>query len=103
MFSQVSAHLRGRADHLLNARYDKVTAQYLYPLPLYLGASRMIVRSPEEAASMLCLLRSAYLERGVVAVQPRVMAVDLPRGGRFRAWVDLLKRKYLYKQKSGQT
>ena len=37
---------------------------------------------------MFCLLRAAYLERGVIALQPRVTAVDLPRAGRFRVWVD---------------
>ncbi|HOZ33600.1 MAG TPA: hypothetical protein PLM52_12030 [Tabrizicola sp.] len=88
MFSQVSAQLRQRADRLLSGQYDWLAAHYVYPLPLYLGPSRLIVRSRDEAVSMLCLLRAAYLERGVIALQPRVTAVDLPRDGRFRVWVD---------------
>jgi hypothetical protein len=88
MFSQVSAQLRHRAERLWNGQYDAIAAQYIYPLPMYLGESRLIVRNADEAASMLCLLRAAYLERGVIALQPRVTAVDLPRDGRFRVWVD---------------
>jgi hypothetical protein len=88
MFSHVTAHLRRRAELLLGGHFDQVAAQYLFPLPLYLGASRVIVRNAVEATDILCLLRAAYLERGVIALQPRVTAIDLPRDGRFRAWVD---------------
>lgn len=88
MFSHVTAHFRRRADLLLGGRFDQVAAQYVYPLPLYLGASRVIVRNAVEATDILCLLRAAYLERGVIALQPRVTAIDVPRDGRFRAWVD---------------
>jgi hypothetical protein len=88
MFTQVSALLRHRAERLWNGQFDALAAQYIYPLPMYMGSSRLIVRNADEAASMLCLLRSAYLQRGVIALQPRVTALDLPREGRFRAWVD---------------
>ncbi|MCU0826548.1 MAG: hypothetical protein MUE52_03895 [Tabrizicola sp.] len=73
---------------LLQGNYAPIVAQYVYPLPMYLGESRVIVRTPEEATGMLCLLRAAYLERGVVTLLPRVTAVGLPREGRFRVWVD---------------
>jgi hypothetical protein len=88
MFSELTAQLRHRAERLWNGQYAAIAAQYIYPLPMYLGSSRLIVRNADEAAAMLCLLRAAYLERGVIALQPRVTAVDLPRAGRFRAWVD---------------
>ena len=70
------------------SRRARVAAQYIYPLPLYLGQSRMIVRNADEMTSMLCLLRSAFLQRGVIATLPRVTAVELPRGGSFRVWID---------------
>lgn len=88
MFSQMTAHLRQRADDLWNGRFDALAAQYLYPLPAFLAGTRMIVRNPREAASMLALQRAAYMERGVLAIHPKVVAMDLPRGNRFRAWVD---------------
>jgi hypothetical protein len=88
MFSQLTAHLRHRAELLLGGRFDQVAAQYVYPLPLYIGASRVIVRNAVDATDILCLLRATFLERGVIALQPRVTAIDVPRAGRFRAWVD---------------
>lgn len=88
MFSQVASHLRSRAAWLLAGRYDEIVVGYRFPLPVFLGSSRVIVRSPEEAKAMLVLQRAAYLERGVVTLTPFVTAMDLPRAGRFRVWVD---------------
>jgi hypothetical protein len=88
MFSQVTAYFMRRSDLLLAGDYDKIAAQYIYPLPMYLGCSRVIVRNADEMTSMLCLLRSAYLQRGVITTLPHLTALDLPRSGSFRAWVD---------------
>jgi hypothetical protein len=88
MFSQVKAQLRSRADQLMAGRLRDVSRQYLYPLPLHLGANRMVVRTSDEAEAMLGLLRSALIARGVVSLKPCVVAIDLPRAGRFRIWVD---------------
>jgi hypothetical protein len=88
MFSQVHALLRRRADRLLNGHIEDVVSQYIFPLPLYLGSSRVIVRSPDEATAIFGVLRAAYLDRGVVALQPKVIAIDIPRAGRFRVWAE---------------
>lgn len=88
MFQDVSAQLRHRADLLMQNRIDELVSFYQCPLPIELGDSRLIVRTTEEGRSMLSLLRSALLERGVFALRPTVVAMDLPRDGRFRLWVD---------------
>ncbi len=88
MFGKVSAHLRQRADQFMNGSLDDMVEAYRYPLPLYLGDRRVIVRSPQEARAILVLLRSALHARGVVSLQPKVSAIDIPRDGRFRVWVD---------------
>lgn len=88
MFSLVTAHFMRRADLLFAADYDKIATQYIYPLPIYQDRSLVIVRNAQDMTLMLCLLRSAFLRRGVTATLPRVMALDLPRGGSFRAWVE---------------
>lgn len=88
MFHEVSAHLRHRADLLLQGRFDELVTAYHCPLPIELGDRRLIVRSVEEGRAMLSLLRAALLTRGVIALQPTVVAMDLPRDGRFRVWVD---------------
>jgi hypothetical protein len=88
MFSQVASQLRNRAAWLLAGQFDRIVAEYCFPLPVHLGPSRVIVRSPEEATAMLGLQQAAFLGRGVISLQPCVTAMDLPRDGRFRAWVD---------------
>lgn len=88
MFSHVATLLRNRADLLLQGAYDAVAADYHFPLPVFLDGRMVIVRTPDEAKAMLCLQRAAYLQRGVIAVRPQVRALDLPRSGRFRVWVE---------------
>jgi hypothetical protein len=82
-----------RAAWLMEGRYDRVLADYAFPMPVFLGDSRVIVGSVEEARAMLCLQREGYLARGVHSLHPQVTAVDLPRGGRFRVWVDWEERR----------
>jgi hypothetical protein len=88
MFSQVATQLRNRAAWLLAGQFDRIVADYQFPLPVHLGPSRVIVRTPEEATAMLRLQRAALQDRGIVALKPCVTAMDLPRLGRFRVWVD---------------
>lgn len=88
MFDQVAAQLSRRAERLLLGDYAAVTADYLFPLPVFLEGRRAVVRTADEAVSMLRVQRAAYLARGVVAVHPTISALDLPRGNRFRVWVN---------------
>ena len=88
MFSEVASQLRNRAAWLMAGHYDRIVAEYCFPLPVHLDASRVIVRSATEATAMLRLQRAAFMERGVIALKPSVSAMDLPRNGRFRIWVD---------------
>jgi hypothetical protein len=88
MFCRVQTHLRNRADLLMSGQLSRLVNDYSFPLPVHLTDSRVILRTAEEAQAMLSVLRMALLARGVVALRPRVTAVDLPHRGRFRAWVD---------------
>ncbi len=87
MFSEVTSHLTGRADNLMSGRLDDILPDYHYPLPVFLGARRVIVRSAEESRSVLHFLREELLARRVTRLVPTVTALDIPRAGRFRAWV----------------
>jgi hypothetical protein len=72
----------------MSEHYDPIVADYCFPLPVHLDNSRVIVRNPDEATAMLRLQRTAFVECGVIALTPSVTAMDLPRKGRFRIWVD---------------
>jgi hypothetical protein len=88
MFAKVQAQLRNRADLLLTGRLEELAQQYRYPLPLFLGKSRLIVRNADDGRAMLGVLRQAFRDRGVHAIQPEVVAVDMPTSDRVRFWVD---------------
>jgi hypothetical protein len=87
-YSGLIAQLRERGEFLLTGQIDRMVESYSYPLPLFMLNKRMVIQSPDHARRILWHLRAALLERGVVALYPQISAVDLPRGGRFRVWVD---------------
>lgn len=89
MFQSKEAQLRTRADQLLSGRMAELVQHYRYPLPLHIVRTRIILRDSEEARAVFSLLRQSLLDRGVIALIPRVAAIDLPNASqRFRLWVD---------------
>jgi hypothetical protein len=88
MHSQVTEHLRCRGDLLLAGRIDELLSAYIYPLPIFLQQQRMIVQGPDEARCIFTILRHALIQSGVVALRPQVTAIELPRAGRYRLWVN---------------
>jgi hypothetical protein len=90
-YSQVSAFMATRADQMLSGQLEALAASYTFPLPVYLNDQPLVVASAERACAMLCLQRLSMIHRQVVALRPTVNAIDLPRNGRFRVWVDWLE------------
>ncbi|MFN4192757.1 MAG: hypothetical protein ACK4FR_07430 [Tabrizicola sp.] len=88
MHSQIAAQLLLRGDLLLAGRIGDLLDCYIYPLPVFLPTGRLLLAGPNEARAALSLLRHALLQGGVGALRPQVRAVELPRAGRFRVWVD---------------
>ncbi|RYI35176.1 MAG: hypothetical protein EON48_01260 [Acetobacteraceae bacterium] len=88
MYSQVTSLLRQRGELLLSGRFDEMVDHFLYPLPVFMQTSRLLITSPDHARMIFGHLRAALVERGVVMLRPSISAIDLPRAGRFRVWVD---------------
>lgn len=88
MYSQAASHFRRRGEHLLAGRIDELLGSYVFPLPVFLPQQRMLLTGPEEAVLVFAVLRRSLLRGGVVALQPKIRAVELPRNGRYRLWVD---------------
>ncbi len=86
--SQVTTQLRQRGEWLLSGQFDHLLASYLYPLPVFMQTSQLVITSSDQARMILAHLRQALVERGVVMLRPSISAMDLPRAGRFRVWVD---------------
>ncbi|MDZ4085480.1 MAG: hypothetical protein U1E69_01620 [Tabrizicola sp.] len=92
MHSDIAAELRFRGDLLLQGRIDALLDSYIFPLPIFLPEQRMLLSGPEEARLVFSLLRHWLLRSGVASLHPQVQAVELPRAGRFRMWVDWNER-----------
>lgn len=88
LYSQISRHLRTRGELLLSGQFDRMIANYAFPLPVFLKANQLVIHTPDHAAAVFSQLRAALVARGVVSLRPSVSAIDLPRAGRFRVWVD---------------
>ncbi len=88
LYSQVLTHLQTKGELMLSGQFDLLTASYHYPLPIFLHSSRLVLHAPDQASTVFRHLREALVERGVVTLRPKVSAIDLPRAGRFRVWVD---------------
>jgi hypothetical protein len=90
-YSQVTSFMAERGELMLSGDMDTIATAYIYPLPVFLTNRRLVVGAPYQASAMLRLQRLSMIRRGVVAVRPKVTAIDVPRNGRFRVWVDWLE------------
>ncbi len=88
MYSQVASELRQRAELLLRGQIEQLVNQFVFPLPVFLQSTRLVITSPGQARVIFSHLQLALAERGVVMLRPTISAIDLPRAGRFRVWVD---------------
>lgn len=80
--------MRRRTQLLLAGDVDVLAGAFSYPLPVFLRSERIVVRHKEDAGALLHLLRNSLADRALARITPTVRAVDIPCGGRFRAWVD---------------
>ena len=87
-FSEISALMRRRSQLLLAGEVDTLAGAFSYPLPVFLQSGRIVVQHRQDAGMLLQLLRTSLADRALAQITPTVRAVDIPRGGRFRAWVD---------------
>ncbi len=69
-------------------RFADVMGNYEFPLAVEIDGALQVY--PNEAAFLQAMLafRAALLAAGITAIVPRIAAVELPRHGRFRIWVD---------------
>ena len=88
MHSHIAAQLRFRGELLLAGRIEELLENYIFPLPIFLPDERVLLSGQQEALLFFSLMRQALLRDGIVALRPEVRAVELPRGRRFRVWVD---------------
>jgi hypothetical protein len=77
-----------RADALNAGRYDLLVEDYAFPLTIYVMGVPTVLRDRTEAWAFYQSFHSTLLACGIARLTARVVAEDLPRGGRCRFWTD---------------
>lgn len=77
-----------RAAALTAGRYDQLVREYGYPLTVFLEERRTLLRTDVETWAFFQSFHAALRSGGILRLDGRVTAVDLPRNGRFRVWTD---------------
>lgn len=85
--SQVLAHFQVQSDLLLAGALEGFGAMFTLPLPIHYPGGLTVVR-PEAGADFLMRMRNELVHRGIVGMRPVIAAMELPRAGRFRVWID---------------
>ena len=88
MFREMQDQMQRRADLLLSGRFEDMSRQYIYPLPVYLDTRMVAVRDASDGIGCAAALRAALCRRQIRSLTITVRAIEIPRGGRFRVWAD---------------
>jgi hypothetical protein len=87
VYDKVARLMQWRSDLLMSGRYEDLAREYLFPLALYLNEQQLIVQSAEDLMLIMAKLQAARRQQGIATVKSDLIAMDLPRHGRFRVWV----------------
>lgn len=88
MHSNLAGVFCSRGNLLMQGQLETLLDAYIFPFPVFLPEQRMVLSSRDEARAVLWLLLDWSKRSGVVSIRPEITAVELPRSGRFRVWVD---------------
>ncbi|HMS94539.1 MAG TPA: hypothetical protein PKA03_04865 [Tabrizicola sp.] len=86
--SQILAHFQEQADRLVSGQLDGMGAMFALPLPIHFPSGMTIVLDPDAGQGILRQMSQELQKRGTVAARPEITAVELPKQGRFRVWID---------------
>ncbi len=85
---QIVAHFQAQADQLLAGDLRRFGEMFSLPLPIHAPGGLTVVLDPDGGTDFLNRMRGEWAGRGVVALRPEVSAIELPKGNRFRVWID---------------
>jgi len=88
MRSQIIRHFQAQADQLLAGDLGGFGEMFSLPLPIHAPDGLTVVLDPAGGTDFLNLMRAEWAKRGVVALRPKVSAIELPKDNRFRVWID---------------
>jgi hypothetical protein len=92
MYDSIGRLMDWRAALIMSGRFEDLSREHLYPMPVYIGDRMRALASPRELEAAFRGVRHGLLAAGATALSAQVTAVEVPRKGRFRVWVDWVAR-----------
>lgn len=90
LYDKVSRLLEWRATLLMAGRFEDLTREHLFPMPVYVGSRVQSLSSERQLEHIFRAIRIRLAEMGATSLTISVKAMDLPRQGRIRVWSDWL-------------
>lgn len=87
MYGKLAEYMQWRVDLLMADRFEDLARGFVLPFALYRDDQQIVLPNPEELMQVFAQVRQDQRQRGVMRVEARMTAVDLPRQGRFRVWL----------------
>ncbi len=88
MFQQLQDQVQWRADLFLSGRFEDMSREYIFPLPVYVHNRLIALRTASEGMAQAASVRTALQHRQIETLKITVKAIEVPRDGRFRVWAD---------------
>lgn len=88
MFNLMQQLMQQRLALLQEGRCRELSGLYLYPCPVYLSGIQHVMHGRKDMEQALSRLAQQLCRTGVVRMEATLAAVELPRQGRFRVWVN---------------
>ena len=87
MYQRVQNLFQWRADLLMANRLSDLAEQHMFPWTVYLENTPITVPTADSFAVSIGNFRDHMIARGTCRLVARLTALDVPRNGRFRAWI----------------
>jgi hypothetical protein len=88
MYQSIKSLVNRMARQFNGGQFLDLAEDYVFPLPVQVNGDLIVLHSPADMAAALANYRDQNTAQGLTPSYPQIVAVDLPRNGRFRVWVD---------------
>jgi hypothetical protein len=68
--------------------FHAVTEDFVFPLPIQLDKQLVVLHNASQMAAALASYQLVNAAQSLTPSTPQIIAVEIPRNGRFRLWVD---------------
>ena len=83
----VEALLSHLGELFVAGRLREITRFWSFPCPVELEGELIVMQDADALEAFLRRRREEARQNGLRAMTPRITAVEVPRGGRFRVWL----------------